>query len=203
MAIAAALQAACGVAVVVHRSSASQLAVGAIPGSRLAGPPVSVGHAARVQGELPVALDMPAIEVATSLVRLGLAGDGSLEVPGDFGVAGWWSGGSAPGEAGPAIVVGHLDSYRGAAVFFRLRQLLPGDPVFVGRSDGSVVKFEVERVEQFAKDEFPTDAIYGATSEPTLRLITCGGSFNKSRHSYDDNVVAFARLASSVGSPAA
>lgn len=201
VAVVALLQVAAGVAVVLHRPSAPRLAGGALDRDRPRGPNATLARPPRPPGAFPLALDIPTIGVATSVVRLGLAADGSLEVPGDFGVAGWWSGGSAPGEPGPAIVVGHLDSYRDAAVFYRLHQLRPGDPVLVQRSDGSVVRFEVEGTRQFPKDRFPTDEVYGPTTEPTLRLITCGGSFDKARHSYRDNVVAFARFAPAPGAP--
>jgi len=148
-----------------------------------------------------VGLDIPSIEVATSLVRLGVGADGKLDVPGDFGVAGWWTGGSAPGDLGPAVLVGHVDSYRDAAVFYRLHDLAPGDPILVHRSDGTTVRFEVEGLRQFPKDKLPVDAVFGPTAEPTLRLITCGGSFDRSQQTYRDNIVAFARLVPTVITP--
>ncbi len=110
-------------------------------------------------------------------------------------MAGWWTGGAVPGDRGAAVVVGHVDSYRDAAVFYRVRELAPGDPIVVHRSDGSVATFEVQALRQFAKDALPTNAIFGSTSTPTLRLITCGGDFDRARGSYRDNVVVFARLA--------
>jgi hypothetical protein len=202
VAVAAPLQAAAGVAVVVHRPSAPRLAVGAPDGDRLPAPRGATAARPTIPpATLPLGLDIPSIGVATSLVRLGLGNDGSLEVPGDFGVAGWWTGGSVPGEPGPAVMVGHLDSVRAAAVFYRLHELGPGDPVLIHRSDGSVVRFEVETVRQFPKDQLPTDTVYGPTPEPTLRLITCGGSFDRAQHSYRDNVVVFARLVPAVDGP--
>lgn len=196
VAVVAPLQVAAGVAVAVLRwPSASGLTAGATGGNRLPGPGEATGRPTPSPGALPLALDIPSIGVDTSLVRLGLAGDGSLEVPGDFGVAGWWSGGSVPGEPGPAVIVGHLDSDRAAAVFYRLRQLRPGDSILVHRSDGGVVRFDLDEVRQFPKDKLPTAEVYGPSPEPTLRLITCGGSFDDDRRSYQDNVVAFARLA--------
>jgi sortase (surface protein transpeptidase) len=150
-----------------------------------------------------VSLEIPSIGVRTTLVDLGLQADGTLAVPDDFGVAGWWSGGSRPGVAGPAVIVGHVDSYRSAAVFYRLRDLAPGASVLVHRKDGSTVTFAVEGLRQFPKDRLPTAAVYGPTAVPSLRLITCGGTFDRSRHRYEDNVVAFAHLVPSAAAPAA
>ncbi|MDQ6726179.1 MAG: class F sortase [Actinomycetota bacterium] len=194
VALAAPLLSAGGVAAAVTRPP-TPLAVGTLGDDRLPGPgPIPVLRPAPGPAAIPLTLEMPSIGVATSLIRLGLGPDGNLDPPGDFGVAGWWTGGSAPGNAGPAVIVGHVDTYRDAAVFYKLRQLAPGDPVLVSRSDGSVVRFEVQALRQFAKDSFPTEAVYGPTAEPTLRLITCGGAFDRTTRSYRDNIVAFARL---------
>lgn len=198
VALAAPLQAAAGVAVAVSEpsaasSSTSPAAAGAAP----PGPGATVRLAPPTATSVPLSIDIPGIDVGTGLVRLGLGPDGSLDVPGDFGAAGWWSGGSAPGDPGPAVVVGHVDSYKGRAVFYRLRELTPGQEIVVGRGDGSKVTFVVEALGRYPKEAFPTDAVYGPTPEPTLRLITCGGSFDRSRDTYRDNVVVFARLAGS------
>jgi sortase (surface protein transpeptidase) len=142
----------------------------------------------------PVHISIPAIGVSAAVVRLGLNRDGTLQVPGDFGVTGWFTGGPAPGETGPAVVAGHIDSDRGPAVFYRLRELRPGQEVTVGRRDGSSVRFAVDGVAQYPKDAFPTRAVFGPSPDPLLRLITCGGAFDRSRRSYRDNVVVTARL---------
>ena len=135
------------------------------------------------------------IGVDTKLINLRVQSNGELEVPASYDVAGWHRAGTAPGDVGPAVLVGHVDSFDGPAVFFRLRELQAGDRVTVTRSDGSVVHFDVDRVERYAKAEFPTEAVYGATEGPELRLLTCGGEFDKKTRSYEDNVVVYARQA--------
>lgn len=139
----------------------------------------------------PTRVAVPAIAVDSSLVRLALDDEGRLEVPDDADVAGWWSGGTAPGAPGPAVIAGHVDSATGPAVFYRLRELRPGDEIAVAGGEESVI-FEVDRVEQHPKDAFPTERIYGGTDRPTLRLITCGGLFDRSDGHYDDNVIVYA-----------
>jgi sortase (surface protein transpeptidase) len=143
----------------------------------------------------PVRIQIPAIGVSAAVIRLGLNRDGSMQVPADFGVTGWFTGGPAPGQTGPAVIAGHIDSRTGPAVFYRLRELRAGDRVEVARADGSTVRFAVDSVVQYPKQAFPTEAVFGPAPEPLLRLITCGGSFDRSRGSYRDNVVVTARLA--------
>jgi Sortase domain len=142
----------------------------------------------------PVRLEIPAIGVSTSLLRLGLEPDGAMEVPGDFGRAGWFAEGPAPGQVGPSVIAGHVDSRTGPAVFYRLRDLRPGDPVLVERADGSRLRFLVERARGFPKTTFPTQDVFGPVPAAELRLITCGGEFDRARGSYRDNLVVFARL---------
>jgi sortase (surface protein transpeptidase) len=166
----------------------------AVPGTGGApAPPASATSLARAPSP-PVRIAIPAIGVSAAVVRLGLEADGSLQVPGDFDVAGWFTGGPAPGETGPAVIAGHIDSRRGPAVFYRLRELRPGQEIAVGRRDGSSVRFTVDGVAQYPKDAFPTRAVFGPSPDPLLRLITCGGDFDRSRRSYRDNVVVTARL---------
>jgi sortase (surface protein transpeptidase) len=143
----------------------------------------------------PVRLVIPAIGVATALDRLGLEAGGEMAVPGDFGRAGWFAEGPAPGQVGPAVIAGHVDSKTGPAVFYRLRELRPGDQVRVVRADGSRLRFVVEEARSYPKDRFPTDAVFGPVPAATLRLITCAGTFDRARGSYRDNLVVFARLA--------
>ena len=119
--------------------------------------------------------------------------DRTLEVPTDYGDTGWWSGGSRPGETGPAVIVGHVDSQTGPAVFYRLGELRKGDKVVVVRRDGSRARFTVQGSERFPKDEFPTARVYSRTDGPTLRLITCGGAFDSSTGHYVDNTIVYAR----------
>lgn len=146
---------------------------------------------------VPVRLEIPAIGVATRLQRLGRAGDGTVEVPhgpDKWDVAGWYDEGTRPGDPGSAVILGHVDSKAGPAVFYRLRQLRPGDRVEVVRAGGSRVTFTVERVERYPKRRFPTADVYYPTLEPKLRLVTCGGAFDRSTGHYTDNVIAFATL---------
>jgi hypothetical protein len=185
---------------------------GFVPGVQAAAPPVAGPAAARSSSvsrlvsssEPPVVgtrtqlapafLDVEAIGATSSLIPLGLRDDGSLEVPEVASQAGWYSAGVAPGEVGPAVIVGHVDSYLGSAVFGRLHELKPGDLVRIARTDGTTLRFAVRRVDQYPKDFFPTDLVYGTTNTAELRLITCGGAFNRKVHSYRDNVVVYADL---------
>lgn len=116
-------------------------------------------------------------------------------MPADFDQTGWYVDGPEPGEVGAAVIAGHVDSRSGPAVFHRLRDLQPGDVVAVDRADGTTVEFRVERLEQHPKDAFPTQAVYGASAGPTLRLITCGGSFDSGSGHYRDNVIVYATAA--------
>jgi sortase (surface protein transpeptidase) len=120
-------------------------------------------------------------------------GSGALVPPEDVTTAGWFAQGAAPGDAGPAVLAGHVDSVAGPGVFFRLRSLVPGDPVLVTRADGSVVRFTVTRVARYPKTAFPTGEVYGPTADAELRLVTCGGAFDRAARSYVDDVVVYAR----------
>lgn len=143
----------------------------------------------------PVAVRIPAADVtAHDIKALDVLDDGTLEVPSDPQRVGWWRAGPEPGERGAAVVVGHVDSRDGPGVFFRLRHVTAGDRVDVDRADGTTATFRVVRVEQHAKDRFPTSAVYGATTEPTLRLVTCGGAFDRATGHYVDNIIVFAQL---------
>jgi LPXTG-site transpeptidase (sortase) family protein len=144
------------------------------------------------QGISPDRLRIPAIGVEASVIDLGLNPDGTLQVPEDFSQTGWWTGGARPGDRGAAVIVGHVDSRTGPAVFYRLQELRPGDEIQVMNADNQVVRFQVEQLRQVAKDNFPTEMVYGMTPEPTLRLITCGGVFDSASRSYRDNVIVFA-----------
>jgi hypothetical protein len=136
-----------------------------------------------------VSITIPRLDLSGPLDELGVAGDGELLAPDDPARAGWYSGGVVPGDLGPAIVGGHVDSRSGPGVFFALRSLRPDDLVEITRSDGKVARFSVTRVRQVAKEQFPTAAVYGPTPRPELRLITCGGLFDRTARSYTDNVV--------------
>jgi sortase (surface protein transpeptidase) len=142
----------------------------------------------------PVSVSIPAVGISSGLIPLGLNPDNTLEVPKDFSVAGWYTGRAVPGEVGPSVLAGHVDSKRGPAAFYRLRDIRPGDTVDVARSDGTIARFRVIAKEQHDKDEFPTARVYGPTDSAELRLITCGGTFDRSIGHYNDNIVVFAEL---------
>jgi sortase (surface protein transpeptidase) len=140
----------------------------------------------------PARVSIPAVGVDSALTEIGVDGSGALVPPADYSRAGWFAAGPIPGEVGPAVLAGHVDDRTGPAVFFRLEELTAGDAVLVTRADGRTVAFTVTRVAAYPKDDFPTAEVYGPTTDPELRLITCGGTFDRSRRSYTDNVVVYA-----------
>jgi len=143
----------------------------------------------------PASLTIPAIGVrAESITDLGLTDRGELAVPGDATTVGWFTGAPSPGEVGPAVLAAHVDYKHVPGAFSRLKELRPGEQASVGRADGRTAVFTVYRVDRYAKAEFPTGQVYGDTAAPELRLITCGGAFDRSSGNYLDNVVAYARL---------
>ncbi|MGY1604617.1 class F sortase [Geodermatophilus sp. SYSU D00815] len=141
----------------------------------------------------PVRVRVPAIGVDSPLARLGTDPSGALVPSADPALAGWFASGPAPGEPGPAVLAGHVDSSRGPAVFFRLRELAPGDEVLVDRADGTTARFVVTAVARHPKAAFPAAEVYAPTPDAQLRLITCGGAFDREARSYLDNVVVSAR----------
>ncbi|HSS12052.1 MAG TPA: class F sortase [Acidimicrobiales bacterium] len=140
---------------------------------------------------IPTEVDIPSIGVHAPIVPLGLSADGTVQVPDSFAAAGWYQGGPRPGDPGPAVILGHVDSFHGPAVFFRVKELSPGQLIDVASASGSR-QFRVDLVATFPKDRFPTAMVYAPVPVPALRLVTCGGSFNEAQHRYLDNVVVFA-----------
>ena len=146
----------------------------------------------------PTRLTIPAIGVdAVGIVDLGLRADRTVEVPADAETVGWYTNSPAPGESGPALLAAHVDWQGRLGVFHDLRKVKPGDQVTVERADGSAASFTVQRVEQHPKDRFPTQAVYGHVEGPELRLVTCGGQFDREAGSYRDNIVVYARITGS------
>jgi Sortase domain len=146
---------------------------------------------------LPESVDIPAIGVHAKLLRLGLGANGAIRVPPlrtRADEAAWYRDSPAPGQIGASVIEGHVDSYRGPAVFFRLGALRPGDAVDVTLADGTTAVFRVTGVRQYLKSEFPAKVIYRATGYAGLRLITCGGSFDHATRSYRSSTVVFASL---------
>jgi len=153
----------------------------------------------------PTLLEIPSIRVRSQLLRLGIAADGTLEVPPrgpTYDQAGWYRYSPTPGALGPAVIAGHVDSAaNGPSVFFRLGDLKPGDTVLVTRADGSVAVFAVDSVLRIPKARFPSELVYGDTDHAALRLITCGGNFDSASGHYVDNTVVLASLVRSSPPP--
>lgn len=141
----------------------------------------------------PTRLRIASLGVDTGLESLTVDPAGQLQSPKVYEEAGWFAGGTAPGDPGPAVLAGHVDSRTGPAVFYKLHELKTGDRVEVQRG-GAWLTFKVTAREHYAKAKFPSDRVYGPTPLPELRLITCGGDFDAARHSYRDNVVVYAVL---------
>ena len=140
----------------------------------------------------PVRVLIPSIGVDSSLERLRRDARGVLAAPAFADEAGWWSGGVVPGQVGAAVIVGHLDTIQGDAVFVDLRRLRPGDRIEVRMSDGSTVRYLVDRSHVVDKALFPSKDVYGATPDPQLRLITCSEPFDPVAKTYTDNLVVYA-----------
>jgi Sortase domain len=143
----------------------------------------------------PTRVRIPTIGVNTGLEALSLDRSGALNPPQAYARAGWYAAGVVPGDQGPAVIAGHVDSLKGPAVFFRLHELRPGDLVEVQR-DGDWLTFRVTGSSRYPKDQFPSEQVYAPTPGPELRLVTCGGSFDTAAGSYRDNVVVSAVLVS-------
>jgi hypothetical protein len=174
----------------------------AVPGPSLAAEPaaratipratVTLSAAAPVPDGPPVRLLVPTVGIDTGLTGIDLDETGALAPPSDDTVAGWYRSGPAPGSRGPAVITGHVDSVAGPAVFFRLRDVAVGDPISVVRSDGTTARFTVTRVARYSKAAFPAPEVYAPTPGAELRLITCGGAFDRTARSYLDNLVVYA-----------
>lgn len=149
----------------------------------------------------PTALSIPSVHISSTLVPLGLNPDGTVQVPDIHNPmqAGYYRLGPSAGQVGPFVVLGHVDSYTEAGVFYPLRDLREGDLVHVDRQDGSRITYVVDRIDRVSKDDFPTDEVYGDVNRPEIRLITCGGSFDRTKRSYDDNVIVFGHEVSGTG----
>jgi len=139
----------------------------------------------------PVSLTIPAIGVHSKLIRLGITEQGTLQVPTSSTVAGWYTGSPRPGGIGSSVIAGHIDSYLGPGIFYRLRDMRPGERIYVRRANGSLAVFSVYAVRQYPKDHFPTGTVYGPEPDAELHLITCGGTFDYATRSYLSNVVVY------------
>jgi hypothetical protein len=186
--------AALGVAVLAqqHAPSPASAAAGTV-GPAAAKPP-------SLRRSAPVSVAIPDIGVRSTLLRLGLNPDGSMQVPDistSAGEAAWYKYSVTPGQIGTAVIEGHVDSQVGPAVFYRLGALRPGDHIDVSLADGMTAVFRVTGVREYTKVDFPTEMIYGPTNYASLRLVTCGGTFDYATGHYLSSVVVFASLVSS------
>jgi hypothetical protein len=160
------------------------------------GKPDTPPAAAPMDSSRPVSISIPCIGVdSTNMMKLGLNKDGTIEVPPLLsGKTGWYKQSPTPGEVGPSIILGHIDSYKGPSVFFHLHDLKPGAQVIVTRADGTKAHFTVDAIKKYPKSDFPTKKVYGSVDYPSLRLITCGGQFNEQKKSYESNIVVYTHL---------
>lgn len=142
----------------------------------------------------PTTLIIPKIGVNTSIINLGLKSDGTMHTPAGAEEVGWYKYSPTPGEIGPAVIVGHVDSPKGPAIFWRLRELQPGDTFTVSRHDGTTANFKVDVVKVVSQSDFPTEEVYGNIDHAGIRLITCSGIFDSNTHRYDQNLVVFASI---------
>ncbi|WP_188187279.1 class F sortase [Nonomuraea sp. SYSU D8015] len=153
--------------------------------------------AAPMKAARPTAVYIPSIGVSAPLMELGLDTRGAIQTPplDSPNLAGWYRYGPVPGQRGAAVITGHLDTRNGPAVFARLKEVKRGDQVQVLRADRSVAVFVVDKVEHTPKTRFPAKKVYGKLRYPGLRLVTCGGAFDRQAHSYRDNTIVYAHLA--------
>lgn len=158
--------------------------------------PESSTPRAELPASAPASLRIPAIEVSSAVNSVGLNPDRTMAVPQPgplYDQAAWYRGSPTPGERGPSVIIGHVDSAaNGPSVFYELGALKAGDRIEVTRADRTTATFAVDAVRTFPKDAFPTQTVYGDTADPELRLITCGGPFDSTAASYRDNTVVFA-----------
>jgi Sortase domain len=159
-------------------------------------PPASPKGIKAMAWSAPVRIVIAAIGVSAPVTEVGLNQDRTVQTPplNDHNLAGWYKYSVTPGQAGSSLIVGHVDSHTGPSIFFRLKELHKGDTVQVKRADGHLVTFTVDGVQVASKTAFPTQAVYGNTSYPSLRLVTCGGPFDYSDGHYLDNIVVYAHL---------
>ncbi len=143
----------------------------------------------------PTHITIASQQIDVDLVPVGLAPDGSIELPPVLDwVAGWYNYSPTPGELGPAVIVGHVDNYEGPSVFWQLRNVQAGDTVDVAREDGSVAHFKITQLAEYDQNNFPTETVYGNTANAELRLITCSGTFDTVTQHYTQNTVVYAQL---------
>ncbi|MEO6881090.1 MAG: class F sortase [Mycobacteriaceae bacterium] len=170
----------------------SAASTGVAPAAPATGPVLAASN--------PVRLAVPRLGVDDDLISLGLNPDGTVAVPplSQVRVPSWYDKSPTPGAVGPSAIYGHIDSAQyGRGIFYDLGAMRPGDPVSVTRADGTVAVFTVSAVREYRKQAFPTLEVYGNVDYAGLRLITCGGAFDAKTGNYLNNIVVYAKLASS------
>jgi hypothetical protein len=175
----------------VQRRHVIAAPVAAAPPSATAVPAPAV-----VARSVPVAVRIPAIGLAVWLTQLGLNTNGTVEVPTSVQVPGWFSPGPSPGQVGSAVILGHVDSYKGPGVFFQLRTLQPGNRIEVNLADGVIATFKVTSVAMYQKTQFPDQEVYDSTGSSDLQLVTCGGAFDSQTGHYLSNIVVYSSFVS-------
>jgi LPXTG-site transpeptidase (sortase) family protein len=163
--------------------------------------PPKLDHDPRAQAmarSVPVSIRIPDIGVSAPAMKVGKNADNTVQVPplNDHNLVGWYEYGPTPGQKGDAVILGHVDSLTGLSVFYYLKDLHAGDKVYVTLADGKVATFEVDGLEKVSKDAFPTASVYGKSNYPSLRLITCGGTFDAATGHYLYNIIVYAHLVS-------
>ncbi|MEV0967090.1 class F sortase [Microtetraspora glauca] len=161
-------------------------------------PAPTLPPAAAMQPSSPRRLIVPRLGINAPIKSVGTDKSGAIETPpiSNHNLVGWYRGGPTAGEPGPAVMLGHKDTTTRSAVFTRLHEIQYGDTIEVVRMDGTVAVFTVGGVEQANKQTFPTDRVYGSRENAELRLITCGGSYNRNTGHYVDNVIVYATMTS-------
>lgn len=179
--------------VALRGSSAPAEADGSLP-KGVSTAPATGPLAAPLARSVPLRIRIPAIAVNAPIIELGLNTDGTIQVPplAEHNLTGWYKYGPTPGQRGPAVILGHVDSYTEPSVFYKLKDLRKGDTVYVTLADGQRPEFTVYGVQETAKDDFPTSAVYGKVTYQGLRLITCGGPFDTASGHYLDNIIVYA-----------
>jgi sortase (surface protein transpeptidase) len=189
---------------VVHALTASSqlppAAAQSIPasvGTKVPFAPNPKSVAAPLSASSPMTIVIPAIGVNAPVTRLDLNSNGTVQVPplSDHNLAGWYDRSAMPGAEGTSVILGHVDDYAGASVFFNIKNLRKGDAIDVTRADGRTAVFSVDGVQKAAKTNFPSSDVYGNVGYPALRLVTCGGPFDAQTGEYLDSIVVYAHLA--------
>lgn len=143
----------------------------------------------------PVHVSIPSVGIEADFEGgLGLNDDQTIEVPDSYEELGWYKYGPTPGEIGPAVILGHVDSYEGPAVFYTLGQAKVGDEIVVTREDGTAARFVVTKLSRHERADFPTREVYGDIDHAGLRLITCTGVYDHGSLTYSHNLIVYARL---------